>query len=940
MIRLDRVELLHWDMQPHQVLPLARGVTLLTGENASGKTSILDAIKVALGASRLDGDRTVDEYLAKQAKPVVMIRVLADNRPMPVSRQRPFDRLGDVSTDLVTLGVVFRAAEDGEYSKDYLLVGGDVVPPLEPGHRGFRFLGPVEYRARLAKVGITPRYLKLLSLAQGKIAELCRRDPTALFDDLYDIIGGRHALEEWERRLVELAEKQKEHAGTKSDLTAARLRLEALGGQARRHQSWTRIRSRLVAIRAAIPYAEFNEAQAKVDQLTQRVRKLTAECQALLEKEETARRKKKDADDGLAGLAEEKERLKKTLDLNDAQRVSIQSEAARIAARLELLDELKEAASGISWDDLESLSAQLEDEQVKIAKIRAEKESQAAEVAGLEDQLEAVRKGLLPLPPDVTCFQETLRREGIAHHLLHEVIEVEEVDWQPALEGLLGRLRFAVVVGDAESWSRAAALARRERYVHGVLVPDVRSHSAADVESAFRLLRVNDDSYRALVARLMRQVSTGDHPDPIAPGDRNDVLSRDGFVVSRLEARFADPGQHVIGRQALARRERDLKESMQALVIVREQLRKQEADQREILESLKRRVEEQERLRAWEERRQEHADLTERGVETRSSLDGIGISMVAQKEELDVLDERTLSLVAAATAAVLEADSAHAEGEAKESDRASEATELAEAQAHLGILLARPLDPPTPEVNAELENAPAFRTLHALEKEMNGQEQAFSPDERDPMLPVNHQRQEAEVSAVEERLRQLGEALEKTREAAERAQREYQQTTRLVFRGYFGRLAEDAAPLDFNIKGTLEAADTGRFRCDVRIGVSDKPPVSYSSNDLSGGQKAALSILMAMTAVSHEADGVGFFLVDEPFSASDVIKMNELGEFLARSGAQYLVSMPTSADIGQCGAWLAATWTCTKSRGGFDDKGRPVLAPRVKIAFAPGARDG
>lgn len=403
MIRLDRVEFLHWDMQPHQVLPLARGVTLLTGENASGKTSILDAIKVALGASRLDGGLTVDEYLAKQAKPVVMIRVLADNRPMPISRQRPFDRLGDVSADLVTLGVVFRAAEDGPYSKDYLLVGGDVVPPLEPGHRGFRFLGPGEYRDRLAKVGITNRYLKLLSLAQGKIAELCRRDPAALFDDLYDIIGGRHALEEWERRLVELAEKQKDHAGTKSDLTAARLRLEALGGRARRHQSWTRIRSRLVAIRAAIPYAELNEAQTKVDSLTQRVRKLGSECQALIEKEETARRK--DADDGSAVLTEEKERLNKALDLNDAQRVSIQAEAARIAARLELLDELKEAASGIPWDDLEGLSAQLEDGQVKIAKIRAEEESQAAEVAGLDQQLEAlVRKGLLPLPPDVTHF--------------------------------------------------------------------------------------------------------------------------------------------------------------------------------------------------------------------------------------------------------------------------------------------------------------------------------------------------------------------------------------------------------------------------------------------------------------------------------------------------------------------------------------------------------
>ena len=114
----------------------------------------------------------------------------------------------------------------------------------------------------------------------------------------------------------------------------------------------------------------------------------------------------------------------------------------------------------------------------------------------------------------------------------------------------------------------------------------------------------------------------------------------------------------------------------------------------------------------------------------------------------------------------------------------------------------------------------------------------------------------------------------------------------------------------------------------------------YTSSDLSGGQKAALSILMAMTAVSLESDGAGFFLVDEPFSASDVYKINELGDFLARTKAQYLVSMPTSSDVAQCGEWLSATWISTKSPGGFDGAGRPVLAPPVKLNFSNGTRDG
>ena len=112
MIRLDRLELVHWDVQPHQLLPLARGITLITGENGSGKTSILDAFKVALGARRLEGDRSIDSYLVKQARPVAMIRLLVDNRAEPGTRRRPFDPLGEHSQDIITLAVVFRAEEE------------------------------------------------------------------------------------------------------------------------------------------------------------------------------------------------------------------------------------------------------------------------------------------------------------------------------------------------------------------------------------------------------------------------------------------------------------------------------------------------------------------------------------------------------------------------------------------------------------------------------------------------------------------------------------------------------------------------------------------------------------------------------------------------------------------------------------------------------------
>jgi len=111
-------------------------------------------------------------------------------------------------------------------------------------------------------------------------------------------------------------------------------------------------------------------------------------------------------------------------------------------------------------------------------------------------------------------------------------------------------------------------------------------------------------------------------------------------------------------------------------------------------------------------------------------------------------------------------------------------------------------------------------------------------------------------------------------------------------------------------------------------------PALYSSSSLSGGERAALSILMGMSTMDSMGQaGPGFFIVDEPFSASDTHKIQELGAFLDRTGAQYLVSMPTSLDIARCGVWLQSVLTCTRVAGGVDEQGALRLAPPVRCSY-------
>ncbi len=255
------------------------------------------------------------------------------------------------------------------------------------------------------------------------------------------------------------------------------------------------------------------------------------------------------------------------------------------------------------------------------------------------------------------------------------------------------------------------------------------------------------------------------------------------------------------------------------------------------------------------------------------------------------------------------------------------------ADVEYGRCLAEPLPLKDAAVEAVLAES---RSKEVLEARLETKRQAcdnFVEADRDPLVPEHFERQKIELGHVEQRLQRLREDLDETRRAADEAHEQYVTTTRRVFRAYFTALGHAAEHLGYGIEGRLEQRQDEQFRCDVRVAVEDKAAVHHDSEDLSGGQKAALSMLMAMTAVSLEDEGPGFFLVDEPFAASDVGKINELGRFLQRTGARYLLSMPTSADLQQCQDWLRAVWVCTKTRGGIDVQGRPALALPIKQMF-------
>lgn len=945
MITLERVELLGWDIQADQIVLLQPGVNLLTGENGSGKTSLLDGIKMALGARSIGGDRDVDHYLTGRGSPVAMVRVVASNRRDPGSGRRPFDVLaaGHVE-DRVSLAVVFRATDDG-YEKSWYIVDGD-SSPLSPG----AIAPPMrlrDYHDRLEKLGLGRSYRTMMCTPQGEIAALCRHAPKALFDLLYDLIGGKQVFDEWRKLRDDYQVLVRDEAEHSAKVLQVRQRLEMFQSRLQHHE---RFRGKL------------EEAEVLALALPGAVRRELAEqCGDLEARLEQARRDGRDAERERDALQELRAQGEQEAQAHQARTGETSAEEARVdsarealterraqaRARWETLDQARKAAAGVTPSDLEALRAADRAAQAVRAGLDRDRAELETRLQALEAERDEVRSGLLRPPEAVATFREVLQQHKVPHHLLMDLLEPTG-EARPELESWLGDMRFAVAVPDVDAFAQAVRLARVHRFPYYVLAPDVRSRQVeAGAHFLCDAVDVRDPRYKGLVTRLLRRVEKLGADEAVEDTWRGRGARVDpaGYVVDRLGGVDRGTDRFFLGRDALKRREEELSRALEAVegerVAVAERLGGVASELSRLAVAM---AAEQRRL-DWLEVSAEHAALSERLRGLAREIEATEVERTGIRQRARALDDERRELAErrgqqAERHQALEGRIARSEAEADrtqaklalERDRWSAAeVDAVTAEAQAGRAL---------EAVRERAGKPAAM-LRELLRRTNDDLSSFPVEARDENLPTHVRTLETQLEAVRLELERIAGDVRHAGDTAERAHRDYELTTKRVFRGYFARLGERGRELGFHLDGRLQPAPDQTFEAHVQVGVGDKAPVSYSSPALSGGQKAAISILMAMSTLETTGDGVsgaGFFIIDEPFSASDIRKIQELGHFLERTGGQYLVSMPMTMDLKQCGAWLSAVLTCTQVAGGSDERGELRLAPPVRFSYV--VRDG
>jgi chromosome segregation ATPase len=935
-MRFTRLELLHWDIQANQVIVLKPGVNLLTGENGSGKTSILDAIKVVLGGSRIGGDRSVDDYLATQAAPYAMIRLIADNRPHPDTRRRPFDLVQPSEQDLATLAVVFEAGEEG-YDARWYFCPGD-VSPLVPGFKGRAFTRKSDYTSRLEKLGMGRSFRKLLCTPQGQIAALCNLDPNAIFDLLFDFIGGRQVLDEWESLRRDFDRQQRARDERKGALAARETELAHLSDRLRNHD---RYRSHLLKMhdaQAALPFARHREAHERVHALHSKAERLKAleahgiqlasQTHATLQRLRAAEAEASQAVRALNTTARELTARHHTL-------ITAHAEAQ---ARHQQLDALRRAAEPLPVRDLAALHAQRQQSEDAQADLRHQQRANTEATDALRAEQQRLEEGLLTPPDGVDAFRAVLHTHSVPHQLLLDLIEPLAPDptTRRALESYLGDFRFAVAVPDLRSFVRATALARTHQFPFYVLAPDVRSPMPSTGAHPFLdQVRVQDPKYRGLVTRILRGVRWLDGPVHATLRERGAVhVDAEGFVLDRKGGRWQGTDRFYLGRDALQRRRLELEALRTERAATQARLQHERATLARQHQALQQAIREEEQRLDWHTHQAEHRHLTERLAALSQQIEALAQQHAQHETARQAAMDRRVTLRGQAA----EHTERHRRAEA---DAASHRLELdglhpQQQAADRALAAAQALRPS--HAADEIHALAAAHSAAFLEQTIEAEHANvahFNDAERDPNLPGNVITLRTQVTAVRGELERLDAQVDQAKETADRAYEHYKTATRRVFRRYFAQLKHAGEALGFTLEGRLRPRDDARFAFDLQVAAGEKALVPYRSPSLSGGQRAALSMLLAMTTlqVHHTDGGAGFFLIDEPFSASDTHKIQELGTFLAKTGAQYIVSMPTTEELRRCGAWLEAVLTCTQTPGGSHPDGRLRLAPPVKCSY-------
>lgn len=874
MFRFLELSLHGWDLWHRFRVPLDRDVVLLSGPNGSGKTTFLDAIRQLLGASRLSSKRRLQHYLRTPDQPC-LIRAVVTNGAAGGSQQ-PF-RKERITTPEVTLACALVPASGGAPEKRYVILPGR--PPIgEIQQRlldGKGYYGPEQYARALETAGVSRSLMAVLAIEQGSTHTLFELSPRELFRRVLEMLGDKTVLDRYTEARRRFDDASQDLDRQTRGLLQKQAQLETVQRKVRELDEWEEVRAKVAELEARLPAAQYQrmnkerqDQETKLRELRTKVRQ--GESERLLRRQvfEQAQQVAMAAQDEVAQATGQ-------LDRATAEWNSAHADAATRTAQVAELENLAAECAQLASADLVTLERANETAAREAVQAIQARESLSGDVAKIEARINTLEAGVPAYPQEVATTLSELESAGIKATLLcHEIASLDDSQAE-AVEAALGDGRFGLLVS-ARDVDRTFDIGRRHDFP-GPVFGGVRLGNATRVGPA-TLEATAPDWLRQFLATVTFG-NDGSYADVrgkwrggvderfIGGGAIEESLRTAQKERELLTKRIATASQHET--QALARQKlagAALAAEHRRLTLLEQiaplgGLRTQAADLNARATTMK---------HAYEAARERHSQATTVSAKAVWSLENTQRERDDFERQLDgekksVIEREQVLLDLEAKAAAIRdtllpdlrirAEAGNLDGEE------TVASDLKRARDKFASL------PAAPEAEVRLEAKNIELNIAELERHV-----AERTKERD----------RADQELLECRLRYL--------EIINHTLADYKARATQLGRGADVVIEMDLPALKNDEKSLEEA------RIDVRFGFDGKDTLPLGDSSFSGGQQviAGLILLMSMS----ETEG-GFFMLDEPFAHLSIDRVDQVGQFLRSSKAQFLITAPTTLDRGQ-----------------------------------------
>lgn len=896
MFEFRSLELVHWDYWQRFELPLDASVVTVVGPNGSGKTTLLDALRTLLAIEDRDTARDYKTYLRHNGKPYAWLRAVVSNR---VDRRggRPFFPIKD---DEVTLACRIRK-RGGEWSRDYRILPGNV--PVEAIDEGGEWYGVRDYRVRLAGAGLTRAICRVLTLEQGATDKLCQYSPRELLQLVFDVFEDKTVLDDYQRARNEQFDVEKELVQLGQDLASLHLRLESARADVRSFEDGLALRTQQQRLQVEIaPKVELAEQWASIAGARPR---LTGLRRALHERRDALAALQ--AEDAAAVAGRDGLQHALSAAIEDVRRGESAFTEARDQARdaeqlVQRRDRLAALHGADRQVDVDALSARIESGRRRQGELRYEGERDRVRATELAAQLAAVSGGGRYVEPFERDFRAALEREGIAHCVLTELVEIADPKWSVAVEAMLAPYRHLVLLESAADAARAWQLGEQMQYRHFV----VAERSPVPPASRGSLLEVVRFSAPP-PAWLPRQL---DRIQRVADTDAGSRLPKgQDWITARGYLREHRGGRHVGGqaqhfgagaRQANLAALRAEQIALQQRATARERelgelSRQVDADQARLLG-----------LDAGQElvtRAAEFADAQARLPALAQAAADAAEMMEAARRALEALrqQDKAEGIAAATRASELRAlgQELHERGQqiARERQqlvqhilafRKRRAVMPAEWRTRAALLAARVEYESVAAVRRDLE-----RIAERIERG------GFVTD--DACVPLRD-KIAADHDGLAATIARRDAHLARARRITEEARGAYLNVLRATVRRYRRNLAALGELAGIGVEADMpELANDdmalAQAGLTVRFDFDRKGWIGLDDGEASGGQQVMKSLLLLVALLRDEDQPGGFVFIDEPFAHLDVFNIEKVGRFLRSTDAQYILTTPITHNL-------------------------------------------